>query len=527
MKRLQSLRHLLLALPLLAALLCTSCQRHSAVWPQLLETEALLDTDLPAAAPLLDSLDATPLRGEDAALYAILKTQADYKRYVPLTSDSLPRLATDYYGTPYRKNYHAAMAWYSLGCYYTELKDDVQAIDAYLKAKDCFPDTTIRYYAVTEHRLGKHYLKKQMLHEAQELLAMSEHNFISNGYGNDLPYVCYHEALAYLYSGSYKEAEQLFNRVLDDENTSPFIKGESLLHLAKIAYYNHEDYIEADCYVNRHIAHTDSAYLGVDYYLKGNIQYSLNQYEAAYHYYCQSLKYPNEVSTLCCDYRGLSELAALTGHADSVSSYVSKYAALLDSISEFRRINEIASIQSDHQLELDSQRQAERHRNRLRMEALCALLVCLVIILWGFFHDYQRQKYYTSLCDELKRKQTQKYESLQEELDLCCALFKTTAAYTIMVETASDESHQFNSKSRSVLMHDFDVCFGNLMVKLKVDAPKINDKEFHFLVYSYLGFSVNVISIFLTSAYSTLTSMKTRLKNKMPEEQYHLFFPSK
>ena len=77
MKRPASLRHLLLALPLLAALLCTSCQRHSAVWPQLLEAEALLDTDLPAAASLLDSVDATPLRGEDAALYAILKTQAD------------------------------------------------------------------------------------------------------------------------------------------------------------------------------------------------------------------------------------------------------------------------------------------------------------------------------------------------------------------------------------------------------------------------------------------------------------------
>lgn len=104
----------LLVLPLLAVLLLTSCARHSAVWPQLLEAEKLLDADLPAAAALIDSVDASPLRGEDAALYAILKTQADYKRYIPLASDSLPRVATDYYGTPRRKNYRAAMAWYTL-----------------------------------------------------------------------------------------------------------------------------------------------------------------------------------------------------------------------------------------------------------------------------------------------------------------------------------------------------------------------------------------------------------------------------
>ena len=128
----------LLVLPLLAVLMLTSCSRHSAVWPQLLEAEQLLETDLQSAGAMIDSLDATLLEGEDAALYAILKTQADWKRYHPLTSDSLPRLATDYYGTPYRKNYHAAMAWYSLGCYYTEQKDDAGAVEVYLKAKDLF-----------------------------------------------------------------------------------------------------------------------------------------------------------------------------------------------------------------------------------------------------------------------------------------------------------------------------------------------------------------------------------------------------
>lgn len=175
MKVKKSFHHLLL-LPLLAAVLLTSCTRHSAAWPQLLEAEKLLDTDLPAAAALIDSLDAAPLQGEEAALYAILQTQADYKRYRPLTSDSLPRLAAAYYGTPRRRSCRAAMAWYTLGCCYTERHDDPAAIDAYLKAKDCFPDTTIRYYALTEQNLGEHYLNRLMCDEAaRELRACRQH----------------------------------------------------------------------------------------------------------------------------------------------------------------------------------------------------------------------------------------------------------------------------------------------------------------------------------------------------------------
>ena len=79
MKRPASLHRLLLALPLLAALLCTSCQRHSAVWPQLLEAEALLDSDLPAAASLLDSLDAAIFRPAAWNAFGMDKEGADYR----------------------------------------------------------------------------------------------------------------------------------------------------------------------------------------------------------------------------------------------------------------------------------------------------------------------------------------------------------------------------------------------------------------------------------------------------------------
>ena len=133
----------ILALLLMVSSL-TSC-RDTSCRDALQRAEALMESDPHAARALLDSLNLQSsifnLQSKDVADWAWLKTQADYKCYVPLTTDSLARIATDYYGTPRRKNYHAAMAWYTLGCVYTEMDDDSKAVDAYLTAQELFPDS--------------------------------------------------------------------------------------------------------------------------------------------------------------------------------------------------------------------------------------------------------------------------------------------------------------------------------------------------------------------------------------------------
>ena len=77
------------------------------------QLEAQLDTAPHLVLQALDSIPVARLRGEKRALYAILKTQADYKCYRPLTTDTLIRYATTYYDDD-RESYRAAMAWYSL-----------------------------------------------------------------------------------------------------------------------------------------------------------------------------------------------------------------------------------------------------------------------------------------------------------------------------------------------------------------------------------------------------------------------------
>ena len=153
---------LTVAIILLQILIISSCVNRER--RQLDAVELMLESN-PAKADSMLCEMSIPTGKKDRAWYAVLKTQADYKQYKPISSDSLILTATEYYGTRHKSN-HAAIAWYTQGCVYNDLNNDLAAIDAYLKAKDLFSDTINRYYALTEQRLGKIYLAKRMFDES-------------------------------------------------------------------------------------------------------------------------------------------------------------------------------------------------------------------------------------------------------------------------------------------------------------------------------------------------------------------------
>ena len=148
-------------------LFTTGCGGRSE-YRRLVALEQVLEQNPDSVRSVLYSMDI-PIDSRSKALYTVLKTQSDYKCYEPLDTDSLMLEATAYYKTN-RKNYYAALAYYTLGCVYDEKGNDIAAIDAYLKAKDLFPDTLIRYYALVHQSIGTIYLNAIVLDEADYYL---------------------------------------------------------------------------------------------------------------------------------------------------------------------------------------------------------------------------------------------------------------------------------------------------------------------------------------------------------------------
>ncbi|MBO4500482.1 MAG: hypothetical protein J5732_09585 [Bacteroidaceae bacterium] len=98
------------------ALAASSCLRQGEELRRLTAIEPLLEHNPDSARVLLDGIDPSGFRGESLALYALLKTQADYKCYVDIPSDSLIRKATAYYGTRRKDIRHKVLSHYYHGC---------------------------------------------------------------------------------------------------------------------------------------------------------------------------------------------------------------------------------------------------------------------------------------------------------------------------------------------------------------------------------------------------------------------------
>ena len=503
----------LLLLPLLAVLMLTSCSRHSAVWPQLLEAEQLLETDLQSAGAMIDSLDATLLEGEDAALYAILKTQADWKRYHPLTSDSLPRLATDYYGTPYRKNYHAAMAWYSLGCYYTEQKDDAGAVEVYLRAKDLFPDTLSRYHALCYQNIGKHLNHHNMPQEAIPYLRIFRAHPACAVDSSLIANADHFLGLAFLYNSQFDQAEEAFYSVL----RNPFAMENDVLdvvfQLSKLMYHDIDNYGASIAFVDKYLSECHSLqHVGALWLVKGDIFHHYNELDSALIYYKRALQDACDIYTRCNAYKQLLSLAPLMNENDSIPSYSAHYTSLLSTIFEESRSDEIYEAKAKHEAEMSVWR---HHTISMALFIILLLVVTAVLILYF-------------VAKRRKNRQPSMYvinvaKSKQELIDQCKSAFYHTPAYRFIPSDLHFEK-SLSIADKDELEKALKKSFVPLEEIMFDECDNLTSDD--ILTCTYILLDLPTKEIVACSKYTdnSISSRKHRLRAKLTPEWCELIF---
>ena len=442
MKRLQSLRHLLLALPLLAALSVsmTGCTPHGER-ERLQRVAALVETDVPAARALLDSVDVAALRGDQRARYALLRTQTDYKAYVPLTSDSLIRIATRRYGTR-RPSADAALAQYYLGCTYKDMGRDLDAIDAFLRATSLFPDTTNKYYAFSQLELGKLYLDHDLQQKSLDSFISYHHYGDRNDDSLTIGYADYFIGRAQSEMKACQEAELTFEAVLRNTKIGESYKQASLFQLAKMYFYIDNDAAKANDYITKYISHsTNHDGISAAYLLKGDICRFLAENDSAYIYYLKSIHGQSpDLPTQSMVYKGLADLAPLLHREDSVSYYIDKYAVLLDSFYAESHATEINKLITNHTIELHDREMAERHSRLLWFLGLVGLVLtaAAVISVLAVKRRQQAEKLaYQEELAALRREQISQRVQEDEPLDSADAYIADADCEAVPAATAA------------------------------------------------------------------------------------------
>ena len=113
----------------------TGCQNRKGTAPILKEAEALMYTRPDSALQMLETISQSEqLTGKEQADYALLLTQARSRNRITATSDSLIRIATDYYQDSNDKA-RKAKAFLYLGDVYMDMQNHVEAMKAMKQAE--------------------------------------------------------------------------------------------------------------------------------------------------------------------------------------------------------------------------------------------------------------------------------------------------------------------------------------------------------------------------------------------------------
>ena len=134
--------------------------RH--VTEHLSQAEGLIWAAPDSALHILESISTSRhLTGKEQADYALLLSLAQYRCYIPVSSDSLINLAIEYYKDKNDADKKGA-AFYVKGCILEEYTKDIpNALLAYKEAEMCIPDMNEkRYVARIYSSLG--YINKNL-----------------------------------------------------------------------------------------------------------------------------------------------------------------------------------------------------------------------------------------------------------------------------------------------------------------------------------------------------------------------------
>ena len=517
---LHKLFSLLSGLFILTSLIQTSCKGSRT---NLSHAESLLETNPAAADSILCSMPE-PQSRRDRAWYAVLKTQADYKQYKPITSDSLILTATDYYSA-HRKSYRSAMAWYTQGCVYKEMKDDVAATESYLRAIDLFPDTLIRYYVLTEMSLAKCYLDKYMYDESLSLYNCCRNSAIRDADSTVLSYVDYQIALIKMFKQQFQGLDTAFFRLYHDKNLSDFYRGDCLLELAKFHIWHTCQFDSALFYLDKYRDYVKKPLQGIYYNLTGNVYSRMDNIEEAYSCYLSSTEKISDIYTLTDSYKNLSLICLTYGNSKEAFEYGKLYAQGLDSIRILNNANDVAIIRIAYNADKEL---LKRKEYRKRAAIMCiAVLLIILLLLYGLYFNHLNsiKRRYIRFCDNVWTTINTPIKENSSESDLLFygkTKYLNSPSHHILFDNKRD-TLILNKDAKAAILHDLNIAFSDLIVRIISRDSSINNRDIQVCLLCYLGVDNRSVCDIMNITGDNYRKIKSRMKDKLADS-YLLYF---
>ena len=500
------------------------------------------------------------VRKEEQALHALLFTQAQYKNYIPVKSDSLLQIAEAYYRTS-SDSLHKAWTLFYLAQYYRDSDEKEKALSYFQQANIASRNIENNQF---KFLLNLHWANL-LSDEDAENKGIEKYQ-TANKYAillkDTLKQIDLFErwGWCYLLNGKYNQADSLFKEAmsLSMKTEIKFLEKNLLAQLATTAYLKKEYFLALNL-INRSISlEKDSTELYPLWANKANIFLSMNQYDSVRTYLQKDIRN----STL---YQKAGKQKIWYQYEEKMNNlpkaleYSKRYAELLDTIYQKELSSKIIELQHKYDYSLIQSEnkllKIKRQRLYISLTAICMAVLTVAVI---FF--YKRREEKRKLAEQMRSKDDLMKEmrlQLQEKtIDLHAAQEKIIEKETALdkelsqrekmrseysskeaamrkeilrhseiirkMEQLNKMSQQDKIQSRSVVLSDeeqdnlaevINICYNNFTDRLWKKFPTLTKADISLCCLIKIGISNSNMLYLLDTSKVALKKRKNRLKH--------------
>ena len=427
----------------------------------------------------------------------------------------------------HNKKYRQAMSWYSLGCAFSSIKKDPEAIYALLKARELFTDTLSTEYVSTLDLLGVHYNNRGLYDDAISTYSRCRRLYEKMHDDRMISVSDYNIAVAYYGKRNYGEAKERFEKLLKDEKISEENRNTCYLYLAHIENgINGKDAGERELELaDKYLAGCKSEKARVPgYAIKGIALYYLHQNDSAFVYLEKAHRLSDDLSTKIFAVKGLEWVATQMKQYQAAWNAEILNKQYQEELNKMNNQSEITQIQLQHNDEIQYQRFRSRVSRVIWISVSLIILIIAAVIIFNIQRDRKREAYYIKKYDDLIQKQIEERSNSEgNRLMEACEAFRTGIAFNLVNDVAL-QRRSFRQEERDVVIHDINLYFANPIAVLRAEAGKLGQQDINLIFCTLLGFDQDLIADIMCTSRSNMRSIKSRLRSKISADTFSLYF---
>lgn len=334
------------------------------------------------------------LSGENQALYSLLLTQIMFKKHIPIESDSLIRIAANYYNES-SDSLRKAWSYFYYARICKNMHEEKHALRYYQKAATAAAVTqNYKLLDLIYNYWGLLLQEKKPYDDGIEKLQKSLQYSKLNKDTLGQIYTLNDLGWSYIWKEDYKQALLYLKKGV--KLTQKINNTKLLVSLYKnlgVVYYQQKKFNLALKYTNQSLSiEQDSIKKSPMWFSKGDILLSLHQYDSA-RYYIEKVGTGNSFYSNAGYYNQLSRLEEGIGNYKKALEYRNLYMTYSDSIEFSKEDSEIIALQKKYDYSLVENDKNKAKEAQYKAEATALVIIIISIILGGIllFFYYKKQ----------------------------------------------------------------------------------------------------------------------------------------